>query len=150
MVFAAREALYTVMLARVFAAEGLPPEWGPAIARTETNFMPNAHNGSLGDGLRGGSWGLMQMSYLTAQALGFEGAPQDLLVPERNAALAATLCRKNMQSFRVTQLADVAALYNSGKRFAQAPASTRTVYVPRVLRFAAIYKDRLASPPTPH
>jgi soluble lytic murein transglycosylase-like protein len=149
MIFVAREALYTVMLARVFAAEGLPPEWGPAIARTETNFMPNAHNGSLGDGLRGGSWGLCQMSYLTALALGFDGAPQDLLDPERNARLAAALCRKNMQSFRVTDLSDVAALYNSGKRFAQAPASTRTVYVPRVLRFAAVYRARFAQTPTP-
>jgi soluble lytic murein transglycosylase-like protein len=138
--FAAREALFVPMLRAAFAAQGMPPEWGPAIARTESAFVVEAQSNSAGDTRRGGSWGLCQMSYKTALALGYKGAPEGLLTPAVNAALAAKLCRMNMVQFRVAALEDVAALYNSGKLYKAAPASTRTVYVPRVIKYAAIYR----------
>ena len=144
MLFAAREALYLHMLAQAFAAEGLPPEWGPAFARTESGFVADARATARGDALRGGSWGLTQVSYLTAKSLGYQGLPQGLIEPQLNAALAAKLCKKNMADYHVTSLQDVAALYNSGHRYANAPASTRTIYVPRVVRFANLYRLRLA------
>jgi soluble lytic murein transglycosylase-like protein len=149
MLFAARETMYLHMLAQAFAAQGLPPEWGPAFARTESNFEATAHSTAAGDVKRGGSFGLCQISYLTAKALGYTGLPQGLNDPQCNAELAAKLCKKNMTDYHVTSLLDVAALYNSGKRYAAAPASTKTVYVTKVVRFAAMYKVRLAQTPAP-
>lgn len=137
------------MLAQTFAAQGLPPEWGPAFARTESGFVPTARSAALGDAKRGGSWGLCQVSFKTAQTLGYKGEPVGLLDPAINCGLAARLCRKNMHDYRVQTLQDVAALYNSGKRYKDAPGTTKTIYVVRVVRFAALYRLRLAQASTP-
>ncbi len=134
-------AQYALILVIAFQNEGLPTEWGLALARQESNFAPKALNMSAGDALRGGSWGLCQMSLKTARALGYVGAAEGLTDPQLNARLAAKLCKELVVRFRTTNLADVAAGYNSGKPFAKAPVSTRTVYVPRVLKFADAYRD---------
>ena len=133
-------AHYQLILVVAFHNVGLPPEWGLAIARQESNFAPKALNMSVADSTRGGSWGLCQMSLLTARGLGYVGTAAGLTDPQVNADLAARLCRELVTRFKTTSLADVAAGYNSGRTFAKAPASTRTVYVPRVLKFAQDYK----------
>lgn len=137
-------AQYALILVIAFQNEGLPPEWGLAIARQESNFTPKALNMSAGDATRGGSWGLCQMSLTTARALGYVGTAQGLTDPKLNAALAAKLCKELVTRFKTVNLADVAAGYNSGKTFAKAPISTRTVYVPRVLKFSEQYRDYAA------
>ncbi len=142
MTFTQREALYFPILVAAFLRHNLPPEWGVAIARQESAFTAAASNNSAGDATRGGSWGLCQMSMLTARGLGFTGTTADLLNPEINAELAATLCAEISKRLKTTSLADVASAYNSGKPMARAPTSTRTVYVPRVLAFAATYRPR--------
>ncbi len=133
-------AHYQLILVIAFHNAGLPPEWGLAIARQESNFKPAALNMSVADSKRGGSWGLCQMSLLTAKGLGYVGDASGLTDPQVNADLAARLCKEIMARFKTSSLADVAAGYNSGRTFAKAPMSTRTVYVPRVLKFAQDYK----------
>lgn len=144
MTFTQREALYFPMLVAAFLRHNLPPEWGVAIARQESAFVATASNNRAGDATRGGSWGLCQMSLLTARGLGFTGTTAELLSPEINAELAATLCEQISKRIKTRELADVASAYNSGKPFAKAPTSTRTVYVPRVLMFATTYEPRAA------
>lgn len=129
-----------LILVIAFQNERLPPEWGLAIARQESNFKPAALNMSRGDATRGGSWGLCQMSLLTARGLGYVGDAQQLTDPKTNAALAAKLCSELVFRFKTNNLADIAAGYNSGKRLKDAPVSTRTVYVPRVVKFAEEYR----------
>lgn len=142
MTFTQREALYFPVLVAAFLRHNLPPEWGVAIARQESAFVVTASNNSAGDAKRGGSWGLCQISLLTARSLGFTGTTADLLNPEINAELAAALCEEISKRLKTTSLADVASAYNSGKPMQKAPTSTRTVYVPRVLAFAVAYQPR--------
>lgn len=142
MIFFEREALYFPILVAAFVRQGLPPEWGVALARQESAFVATAINNSTGDASRGGSRGLCQMSLLTARGLGFTGPPEELMNPICNADLAALLCKEISTRLKTTELGDVAAAYNSGKVLAKAPASTRNVYVPRVLSFALGYKLR--------
>lgn len=146
---AEREHLYLPLLARTAYVYSLPPHWLVGIARVESGFHTRAAGTSAGDMARGGSTGLTQMSLQTARALGFTGSTEDLYAPATNARLAAMLIVHNMRSFRVDSIEDVAALYNSGKRFAQAPASTRLLYVPAVRRFAAMYKARAEAAAAP-
>ncbi len=138
------ENKYAPILVAAFLSEGLPPEWGMAIARQESAFNPLAYVNSGGDKLRGGSRGLCQMSWLTAKGLGYLGQPSDLFTPRVNADLAARLCKQLIRQFRTHDLRDIAAGYNSGKPFARAPTSTQTIYAPRVLIFAAAYQSRAA------
>lgn len=128
------------LLVRAFADAELPGVWGLAIARQESNFDPGAKSLGGGDGTRGGSYGLCQMSLLTARHYRPDIEPRDLLDPTINAHLAAEHCRELCIRYNGA-LKDVAAAYNSGKSFEHAPESTRTVYVPHVLQYAELYRD---------
>jgi soluble lytic murein transglycosylase-like protein len=139
-----REAMYFPLLVATSVHYGLPPEWLVAFAKVESSFHAKAINNSVPDKARGSSRGLCQMSLTTARALGFNGMPEDLFDPERNAMLAGKLCSMNKKSFAVTNLRDVAALYNSGKPYDKAPASTRLIYVPLILKAANMYRARAA------
>lgn len=141
MTFTQREKLYSPILVAAFVSAGLPPEWGLAIARQESAFQPLAVVLTGGDLARGGSRGLCQMSWLTAKGLGFTGQPADLLIPRVNADLAASLCKQLVRQFKTQELRDIACGYNSGKPFARAPKSTREVYAPNVVKFAAAYQN---------
>lgn len=129
---------YAPVLTRVFEEWGLPGPWGLAIARQESGFRASAVNQGPGDLRRGGAWGLCQMTLLTAQGLGFLGSAYGLLDPEKNANLAAQFICQLRDRYGLV-LKECAAAYNSGKPFDRAPASTREVYVPRVLEFAREY-----------
>lgn len=123
-----------------FASAGLPGNLGLALARQESNFDPAARATDPRDLARGGSFGLLQMSYKTAQGLGYEGPAAGLMSVEENVRLAAKLCAVNAKRTKAhvgsrDWVCDVASLYNSGKPFATAPESTRLLYAPRVWRF---------------
>jgi soluble lytic murein transglycosylase-like protein len=139
-----RENLYGPILVAAFVSEGLPPEWGMAIARQESGFDPAAYVNTGGDAVRGGSRGLCQMSWLTAKGLGFLGQPEELFQPRVNADLAARLCKQLVRQFKTNDLRDIASGYNSGKPFARAPQPTQTVYAPRVVTFAMAYHQKAA------
>ena len=136
----ARERLYGPTIVQAFLDEGMDPALGLAIARQESAFRADSVCTTGGDGARGGSYGLMQMSLMTARTLGFIGPAKGLLAPGVNAGLAAALCKSN--SARSKQIFDLAAMYNSGKVLAKAPKVTATKYVPAVLRYYEEYKAR--------
>lgn len=127
-----RVDLYGPMLAKAFLRHKLPVVWALAIAATESDFRAGAmNNRNEGDVARGGSYGLCQMSLQTAKALAPDCTVEDLLDPTTNSEIAAMLVSQLAR--RYTDIKDVAAAYNSGKRFAHAPSSTRAIYVPRIL-----------------
>ena len=132
--YAVRLARYRGYVEAAFIAHGLPAAWGLAIARQESAFRAGVSVLTGGDGVRGGSYGLMQMSMTTARGLGYAGDAKTLLIPTVNCMLSAKLVAQ-LRS-RYLNLRDVAAAYNSGKPFDRAPHSTRTHYVPNVQRYA--------------
>ncbi len=128
----------------------IAPKWAVdpalvlAIIRQESNFTATAHNGTGGDALRGGAYGLMQMTYKTAVGLGYKEANGDsLFVPATNLTYGCKLISQ-LQKRRGYTVRDVVCAYNSGKPEARAPAST-LVYVERVMRFYAEYSEMLRS-----
>jgi soluble lytic murein transglycosylase-like protein len=134
-----REERYLPIVAKAFIAEGLPAELGAAIARQESAWDPSAQVVTGGDGVRGGAYGLCQMTLKTALALDREATVGRLLSPEYNAKLAAKLCKENWLRAK-GRIQDVIALYNSGKEFHRAPLSTKTVYVPNVEQYMQEYR----------
>lgn len=140
--FEQREMIFGPIVRKAFEAEGLPGAWGMALARRESNFRPDAQSMAEGDVRRGGSFGLCQMSLETARTeLGYVGGGDGLTDPQLNAKFAARYFRILMRRFKITELRDIAAAYNSGVPFARAPRLTRTMYVPLLLSFAKEYGD---------
>ena len=140
---AEREARYGPIIKAAFEKEGLPGHWGMALARHESDFRAEAQALVGGDLRRGGSFGLCQMSLATARGeLGYTGDGEGLKDPELNCAFAARYFRIIMKRFRVNDLANIAAAYNSGRVLARAPFSTRTKYVPLVMQHAKAYEPK--------
>lgn len=140
MYFAEREKLYTPLLREAFEARGLPGEWGCAFARKESAFRADAEVLTGGDLRRGGSFGLCQMSMKTARdELGYVGTPERLKDPKINAGLAAAYCKMLTQRFNTMDLRDIAAAYNSGRKYDACPPSTKT-YATDVVAFANFYE----------
>lgn len=73
-------------IADAFAAQGLTPAWGVALARVETGGHP-ATNDTGPDAARGGSYGPTQISERTARAYGYTGAMDDLNTDPQVAAM---------------------------------------------------------------
>jgi soluble lytic murein transglycosylase-like protein len=140
MTLAERRAQFGPILRAAFVAEGLPGEWGMAIAHQESDFNADAQVLTAGDGRRGGSYGLCQMSLATAKGdLGYTGDGEGLKDPQVNARLAAQYCALLTKRIKSQELRDIAAAYNSGRPFSKAPKVTRTKYVPQVLAYAEQY-----------
>lgn len=111
-------------------AAGVDPLYMLATAYHESRFDPDAVNMTGGDLARGGAFGMFQMTFKTAAALGYKGAPEGLKDFETNLSYALKLARQNAE--RAEKLDDMASLYNSGKKYYDAPAVTRTMYVPAI------------------
>jgi soluble lytic murein transglycosylase-like protein len=140
--FIERETKYGPILRTAFEDEGLPGEWGMAFACQESRFDPNAESLTGGDGRRGGSYGLCQMSLATARGdLGYTGDDEGLKNPQLNAKLAAQYCKLLMKRLKSRDLRDIAAAYNSGRPFNEAPKVTQTLYVPHILAYAKHYAE---------
>lgn len=135
---------YGPLLVKAFVAAKLPAAWGLAIARQESNFYPEAVSMAKGDAGRGGSYGLCQMSLLTAREYMPTITGSELLKAEANAHLAARHCAALVKRFG-ENLRDVAAAYNSGHPYATCPNSTRNVYVPNVLSYEQLYREQAAA-----
>lgn len=74
-------------VAPIAAQYGVPASLVLAIIQVESGGNPNAINNTGGDAALGGSYGLMQMSADTAQALGYNGPSSGLLDPTTNITL---------------------------------------------------------------
>lgn len=130
-------------------AWGIEPAVLLATVDIESAWDPGAQNHGPGDSARGGAWGLCQLTVTTALAVddgvniwadeAGQRKPERLLEPELNLKLACALITENGTRSAspigsATWYQDIAALYNSGKLYAQAPRVTRETYVPRFLR----------------
>ena len=139
------EERYLPLVALAFKNHGLDSAFGCALVRQESNWNPAARSNMRGDLLRGGAYGLAQVTMRTAEAMGYHLTEAQLLDPAINVSLAAELCHQN--SGRVHKISphyygDLASLYNSGKVLERAPYSTSTSYVPRVLTFMEMYRNK--------
>lgn len=130
------------------------------------DWDPNAINLGSGDAGRGGAWGLGQITLVTALGLEVpalqdrwrtltlekrlappDRAPATLLDPRLNLDFSAALVSELETRFRTNGSSnddlpyDVASGYNSGKPRLYAPASTRTVYLPRFTTYYAARGD---------
>lgn len=147
-----RERWFSKAILKAFGDAGVRPALGLAIARQESEFRAKAVNHGPGDSVRGGSYGIMQMSMTTAKSLGYKGSWEGLLNVPVCAGLAAKLCEENMGRVTISTTRDagyvrwcldMAALYNSGHVFKDCPRSTREIYAPRVVSFFLYYERAL-------
>lgn len=137
--YSARLKKYRPAIVDAFLAQGLPEALGLAIARQESAFKAGARTVTGGDARRGGSYGLCQMSLMTARDLGYLGPPEGLLNPQLNARLAAEHCKRLATVYK-SFWPDVAAAYNSGRSLAYSPKTTRLTYVPNVMKYMAEFE----------
>lgn len=141
---AANKNQYGPIIRKAFVDLGVPAEWGMAFADWESGhtFDPNLKTMTGGDGDLGGSYGFLQMSFATAKSLGYTGEPAGLCDPVTNSTLAAKYMLYLQRHFVSSDLKDVAAGYNDGRRYDDphlAPV-TKNVYVPNILKLAAQYQ----------
>jgi hypothetical protein len=110
---------------------GVNPDWLDAIAKQESNWDPQARNEAGADSTYGGAYGITQILWTNLVSLGWKGTREQYLAdPAAQAEISAKFAANGPK----TSLQDFATWWNSGKRtLAQAPASTRDTYVPRVV-----------------
>lgn len=143
----ANAAKFLPLLARVGANHGLPPEFLVALAHHESGFDPNATATDPRDLARGGSRGLLQMSWKTAVGLGFKGMPEGLYYPDINAELGAQLAVSNAKRFKLalTDVAQLAQCHNAGRPLSHItdPKVYAAVkaYSDDVVRLCGIYRE---------
>lgn len=101
-------------IALAASAWGVPASLIKAIIERESGFDPNAYKAEpqIGDASRG----LMQLLYGTAQALGFQGAPDDLYDPDTNIRLGTRYLRDLIRTASVNGYGVDSAIsaYNAG------------------------------------
>lgn len=96
-----------------------------------------------GDGpLIGGdaSYGLVQIMYSNAKAMGYSGEPNGLFDPDLNLHFGAIFFKGLLT--RYGNYPDALSAYNSGRPLAKAPDSTANDYVPKTTGYAAYFKDQ--------
>lgn len=141
MTFEKREQIWGHVVAAAFSAHELPAEWGLAICKQESNFDPLAVAGVHTASCKGGTFGLMQITYGAAREMGFDDRRDKLLNPVLNCALAAKLCTR-WALRHPDSLEDVYCRFRSGKPRSHAPGAT-LANLRKVLRYAYEYKNRL-------
>jgi len=91
------------------ATYGVPVSWIRAVIQTESAWNPNAHNAADPTG----AYGLMQVLYSTAQALGYTGPASGLYDPAININLGTELLSQLRNSYG-DDFRRVYSAYNSG------------------------------------
>lgn len=107
---------------------GVPFSWLKAIAGAESDYNPNAYRAE--PQINDGSYGIMQLLYKTATALGYDGDPSGLFDPAVNIDLGARLIQQNISRFGEDFNA-VYSAYNSGSPTAYKTNSTVNAHVQR-------------------
>jgi len=110
----------------------VPFTWLKAIAGAESDWNPNAY--SAEPQINDGSWGLMQLLYRTAYALGYRGEPSGLYDPETNINLGAKLIAENISRFG-KDFTRVYSAYNSGSPTAYQTNASVASHVDRAKRY---------------
>lgn len=117
-ILADRERLYAPYVVSAARAQGVDPALALATAYHESRWRPSAVNKSARDGLRGGAWGLGQVTIRTVEGLGYRGPPESLLTAALGAEWLARVHADNLRRFRTGSVRDLAAAYNSGRDWA--------------------------------
>lgn len=112
----AAEAAHAQLVQDTANRYGIPGAMLAAIVWQESRWNHNAKNLTGGDGERGGSYGLAQMSLLTARGLGYTGTPAGLLDPRTNLDLAAKHLRGLLRAAALNGYGfdSVVSAYNAG------------------------------------
>lgn len=133
---------YQGLINQYAGAQGIPPAMVAAIMQEESGGDPNAENLSGGDAARGGSYGLMQVSLLTAQGYGYTGDASGLLDPDTNLEYATAYLGDLFREYG-GDVNDTIAAYNAGSpRHVNGDPSqpyTNEGYVQAVLGFMQQY-----------
>jgi len=101
---------YAGLIADAAIRYSVPDSWIRAVILTESSGDPNAFRSTS---IRDTSYGLMQLTLPTAQALGFAGDPNLLFDPVRNIDLGSKLLGQLRARFG-DDAAAVYSAYNSG------------------------------------
>jgi soluble lytic murein transglycosylase-like protein len=101
------------LVASLASPMGLDPNALLAIIQQESGGNANATNNTGGDAVRGGSYGLMQVSYQTARGYGYAGQPAGLLDPTTNVTYGARYFMDCVAQ-AAGDLAGAFSCYNSG------------------------------------
>lgn len=138
------------VIAAAAQAASVPPALLLAICTVESNLNPlavNVHDGGSA------SYGLCQIKTETAEWLGKDGSPEELLDPETNASIAALYLSKNLKRYRENESCAIAA-YNAGTcRFNNKGLIRNRKYVNKVEKHRSIYVQILKANnrrPSPH
>lgn len=107
-----RENDFDDVLYPIAQAHGVDPALVKAIIGVESEFNPHAQ-GDVGVG--GGSMGLMQVNFATAQGMGFKGQPADLLDPNLNIEFGTRVLLGALQQAG-GDVGAAASIYNGGYR----------------------------------
>jgi soluble lytic murein transglycosylase-like protein len=126
---------------QIAAQAGIDPAMLKAVVRLESAWKTGAENNTGGDALRGGAWGLGQVTLRTAQAYFPSITTAQLLQPDLNLQIAAKVLREGLDKSPNADPADAFAYYNSGKLLDRAPEVTRYKYVPLALKYLAEYRE---------
>lgn len=90
---------------------GIKPEYTLAVIDIESAFDVDAHNL---DDPAGGSIGLMQLLYPTAQDMGYRGSREHLFLPFENINFGITYFKRKLRQYKGDALS-AAAAYNAGR-----------------------------------
>lgn len=108
-----RETAFDDIIATEASAQGVPPELVKAVIGQESAFVPTAKR--FEPKLNDASYGLMQVLYRTAQALGYTGPAEGLLDPATSIHYGTMFLAQNLN---VTNgdIARAVSAYNGGFR----------------------------------
>ena len=142
-----RVSAYLPTVAKAFAAAGLAPEFGCALAHQESVWNPGATKLTGSDGAYGGAFGLFQMTASTYRELGATGTPDALLDVQTAIDWAIKLALDNAKKGKIAldNSALLAAAHNCGITHVihnTIPRSTSNVYVPSVMKLCAQYRNQ--------
>jgi soluble lytic murein transglycosylase-like protein len=116
-------------------ASGIDAALVAAICSVESGFNPNAVNNTGGDALRGGAWGLMQVTLKTAQGYGYTGDGPGLQDVATNLQYGCSILADALSQSN-GDVAGAASAYNSGS-IANAAGSYATKVVALYNQYAA-------------
>ena len=116
------------------AQYGLDPALIYGQCSQESRFKPAA----FALDRNGGSYGLMQLDYPTAQGLGYQGDPSGLYEPGLNAMLGCQLMAQLLAQFNGDASSALAA-YNAGPNNLAGGAPYVALVLPRVAYFQALF-----------
>lgn len=132
------------LIASAAARYSVPPALIKSVIAVESGGDPNAKALSGGDGARGGSYGLMQMSLATARALGYTGDANGLLDPTTNIDLGTRYLADLLRQTRGAVDAAISG-YNAGLSSVRPADGKRVTNDPSSPFINQSYVDRVKS-----